>query len=119
MYGLAFVGIIPTKKLAAKSPAWGKALIALHLAKPTPKTVPAAVAAKAPAAKPSPEKMALDAEKQQLAAERAQLDKARAALANSAAAGVGGSARPCGGPQRPARAGRGRQTGRPVRDDGP
>ena len=74
VYGLAFVGIIPTQKLADKSPALGKTLIALHLAKP--KATKAA--AKSPAAS-TPQ--ALDAEKQQIAAERAQLDKDRAALA--------------------------------------
>ena len=52
VYGLAFVGIIPTQKLAAKSPALGKALIALHLAKPDAEGRPAAAAT--PAAKAPP-----------------------------------------------------------------
>ncbi|MBV9849621.1 MAG: hypothetical protein JO250_08025 [Armatimonadetes bacterium] len=76
-YGLAFAGIIPTQKWAAKSPALGKALTALHLAKPKPK---AAVVAAAPPSAPAPEQATLDAEKQQIAAERAQLDKDKAAL---------------------------------------
>ena len=79
VYGLAFVGIIPAQKLAAKSPALGQALIALHLAKPTMKAAPV-VAVAQPAAKLSPAQQALDAEKQQIAAARAQLDKDRAAL---------------------------------------
>ena len=77
VYGLAFVGIIPTQKLAAKSPALANVLTAMHLAK-KPRT--AAPASHVAAAKPSAEKQALDAEKQQLAAQKAKLDKDRAAL---------------------------------------
>ena len=77
VYGLAFFGIIPTKKLAAKSPAVAKMLAALHLVKPQLKA--SKVASKLPAAL-SPEQKALDAEKQQIAAQRAQLEKDRASL---------------------------------------
>ena len=79
VYGLAFVGIIPTQKLAAKSPALAQALVALHLAKPAPNATPIVGGCK-PAAKASPAPQELDAEKQQIAAARTQLNKDRAAL---------------------------------------
>jgi flagellar motility protein MotE (MotC chaperone) len=70
VYALALFGVIPTQKLAAKSPAIAQALTALHLAKPIKKSLVAT--APAPA---SPQQKMLDAEKQQLDAQRAQLDK--------------------------------------------
>jgi flagellar motility protein MotE (MotC chaperone) len=75
VYGLAFFGILPVQKMAAKSPALASALTALHLAKPK-KTVPSTPVGAAP----NPEQQALDAQKKRLAADRAQLDKDRAAL---------------------------------------
>ena len=72
VYGLAFFGILPVQKMAAKSPALASALAALHLAK-TKKPVHTP----APGAAPNPEQQALDAQKKQLAADRAQLDKDR------------------------------------------
>ena len=75
IYGLAFVGIIPVKSLAKKSPALASALSALHLAK-----APQAKAASLPAAAPDPALAALDAQKKQLADAHAQLDKDRAAF---------------------------------------
>lgn len=72
LYGLAFVGIIPTRKWAEKSPKMARMLAALHLA---PKVKP-----KKAAAAPDPALAALDAQKKQLVADRAQLDKDQAAF---------------------------------------
>lgn len=74
VYGLARFGVIPTQKLAAKSPAMAKALAALKLAGPAK---PKAIAHAAPE---SPQQQMLDAEKQQLDAQRAQLSKDQAAF---------------------------------------
>ena len=67
VYGLAFVGNIPVKKLAAKSPALAKTLIALHLAKPNPKAAVMDTKLASSAAVPSPEQQALDTQKRQIA----------------------------------------------------
>ncbi len=75
VYALAFFGVIPTKALAAKSPAIAKALTALHLTKPSAKA--AAAVAAAPS---SPQQQMLDAEKRQLDAQRAQLAQDKAAF---------------------------------------
>lgn len=73
-YGLAFFGVIPTQKMADKSPALAQALKALHLAKPKK----AVAAAPPPAGGVSPAQSALNAQRKQLAADRVQLDKDRA-----------------------------------------
>ena len=77
VYGLAFFGIIPTQKMADKSPALGAFLKTLHLAK-TAKRHPSSLApVTAPA--PNPEQVALETGKKQLAADRAQFDQDRLA----------------------------------------
>ena len=73
-YALAFVGVIPAQKMADRSPALGKTLIALRLAH----AKRPAHAAPAPA-RVSPEPQALDDERPRLQADRAPLDKDRAA----------------------------------------
>ena len=76
VYGAAFFGVIPVKKMADKTPALRGPLAALHLV-PLKKPVSAAAAK---AAAPSPELAALDAQKKELQKGRAQLDKDRAAF---------------------------------------
>jgi flagellar motility protein MotE (MotC chaperone) len=74
VYALALFGVIPVQKMAAKSPAMAKVLIALHLGGPKhPKLT-------AKAAPESPEQQMLDAEKTQLDAQQAQLTKDKAAF---------------------------------------
>lgn len=78
LYGLAFLGVIPVQKMAAKNPAMAKALAKMHLAPAKPK---AAVAAKTAATAPAdPQQQALQTQQKQLAADRAQLDKDRTAF---------------------------------------
>jgi flagellar motility protein MotE (MotC chaperone) len=78
VYGLAFMGIIPVKKMAAKNPALAKILAPLHLAPAKPKAT--AVVAKAGTDATDPQQQTLDAQKKQLADDRAQLDKDKAAF---------------------------------------
>ena len=99
-YALAFFGVIPTQKMADKSPGLAHALIALHLAKPK-KPLATNKTMSAPATI-SPEQEALNAEKKQIADQKAVLDKeqadfeaqkqaAPAASAASAASAPGGA----------------------------
>ena len=74
-YGLAFFGIIPVQKMAAKSPGLAPVLISLHLAK-AKKPQPAKTAvAQAPS---SPEQEALNTQKKQISDAEAQLAKEQA-----------------------------------------
>ena len=75
LYGLAFFGVIPAQKMAAKSPALASALTALHLAK-----VKKRGTGVTPVPASNPEQQALDAQKKKLAAGQAQLEKDRAAF---------------------------------------
>ena len=75
-YALAFFGVIPTQKMANKSPGLAHALIALHLAKPK-KPLAASKPISAPATV-SPEQEALNTEKKQIADQKAALDKQQA-----------------------------------------
>lgn len=75
-YALAFFGVIPVQKMAAKSPGLAHALVALHLAKAKKPTSNKTVAS-VPAAI-SPEQEALNAEKKQLADQKAALGKQQA-----------------------------------------
>ena len=75
-YALAFFGVIPTQKMANKSPGLAHALIALHLAKPK-KPLAANKTISAPATV-SPEQEALNTEKKQIADQKAALDKQQA-----------------------------------------
>jgi len=83
VYGAAFFGVIPVKKMADKTPALRGPLAALHL---VPLKKPVAAASAKAAASPTPAQAALDAGKKQLQADRAQLDKDRAAFAAQKAA---------------------------------
>lgn len=74
VYALALFGVIPTQKLAAKSPALAKAFHALHLPGPRHE------AAVAKASPPSAAQQMVDAEKAQLDAQQAQLTKDKAAF---------------------------------------
>ncbi len=75
-YALAFFGVIPVQKIAAKSPGLAHALAALHLAKA--KKPPTASKTIAAPAVTSPEQEALNAEKKQIAGQKAALDKQQA-----------------------------------------
>lgn len=76
LYGLAFFGVIPVQKMAAKNPALAKTLAKLHLASAKPKGT-----AKAAAAQPlTPQMQALQAQQQQIDTARAQLVKDQAAF---------------------------------------
>ncbi len=94
-YGLAFVGIIPTQKMADKNPALAKTLIGLHLVKAKkPKPAKADTTASAVI---SPEQEALNTQKKQLADAQAKLAKDQAdfdAHKNTSAASPPASAAP-------------------------
>ena len=78
-YGLAFVGVIPTQKMADKSPGLAQTLITLHLAKA--KNLKPAQTAALNSAPLSPEQKATNTEKKQLADDKATLAKAQADFA--------------------------------------
>ena len=75
-YGLAFFGIIPTQKMADKSPGLAQTLITLHLAKA--KKLKAAGKTPSAPAVVSPEQEAFKAQKKQVADAKAALDKQQA-----------------------------------------
>jgi flagellar motility protein MotE (MotC chaperone) len=77
-YGLAFFGIIPTQKMADKSPGLAHTLIALHLAKAKKPKVTASAEAGTTAPVVSPEQDALNTQKKQLADAQAALAKQQA-----------------------------------------
>ena len=78
VYGLAFLGVIPVQKMAAKNPSLAKVLAKIRLAPVKPK---GALAAKAGAKPPAdPQQQALQNQQKQLAVDRAQLDKDKAAF---------------------------------------
>jgi flagellar motility protein MotE (MotC chaperone) len=80
VYGLAFMGIIPVKKMAAKNPALAKILAPLHLAPAKPKATAVVAKADTTAGATDPQQKTLDAQKKQLTDDRAQLDKDKAAF---------------------------------------